>query len=400
MRFIYQVRTKTGEIRSGIVEASSKEAASDILKAYELYVTSLEEIVTPFYAKKLKIFERITKKDIVVFSRQLAIMFKSRVSLVEAFQTLAKQTKNTNFREKILKISNKIEGGASLSNALALYPKLFSPFYINMVKSGEASGKLTDTFLYLADYLGKEHNFRSKVQVALAYPAFILFVFILVTSIILTFVIPQLSIVLEETNQELPWITQFVMGSADLLRNWGWFILLLFILLIILIYYYSKTPNGKKFFDLNLLRVPLLGPFLKKIYLSRFALNLSTLISGGLPIVQALEITSKVVGNEVYKNIVLQTKEEVRKGETISSTLQKHSKYISPLFYQMVAVGEKTGTLDSSLNNVVEFCQEDVDRTLDSFMKLVEPILIVILGLIVGGLMAAVLVPIYSLDLA
>jgi len=206
MRFNYQARTRTGEVQSGIVTASTREAASEVLRKHGLYVTALEEVVIPIYARKLKIFERITEKDIMLFSRQLSIMFKSKVPLVEIFQTIAKQTKNPSFRDKILKISEEIEGGTSLSKALSLYPELFSSFYINMVKSGEASGKLTDVFLYLADYLEKEHNFHGKLRGAMIYPAFIILVFVVVIGLIVTFVIPQLGEFLRETEQELPFI--------------------------------------------------------------------------------------------------------------------------------------------------------------------------------------------------
>ncbi len=240
MKFNYQARTKTGKIQSGVIEASTRGTAFDILKNYGLYVTALEEALVPIYARKIKIFERITNKDIVLFSRQLAIMFKSKVPLIETFQTIAKQTKNTNFREKILKISKEIEGGTSLSVALSLYPKIFSPFYISMVKSGEASGKLTDIFLYLADYLEKEYNFRSKVTGALVYPAFIVVVFMLVASSMILFVIPQLINVLKETGGELPLITRVVLNIADFLRKWGWLLLLIFVGVVVFIFYYSK----------------------------------------------------------------------------------------------------------------------------------------------------------------
>jgi type IV pilus assembly protein PilC len=399
MRFNFQARSKTGEIQTGVVEASSQDAAFSVLKSHNLYVTSLEEIVTPVYAKRIRIFERVTNKDIVIFSRQLAIMFKSRVPIVEIFHTIARQTKNQTFRETIMKIAEEIEGGTSLSGALSLYPKLFSTFYVSMVKSGEASGKLTDVFLYLADYLEREYGLRSKIRGAMTYPAFIILVFIIVLTIIVTFVIPQLTMVLEETKQELPLITKVVMGLVAFFRSWWWAILLVTVSIAVIVYRYAKTPSGKKFFDHYSFDVPLLGPFLRKLYLSRFALNLSTLISGGLPIVQALEITGEVVGSDIYKGIILQTKEEVKKGEAISTTLQQYPKYIAPLFYQMVVVGEKTGSLDSSLQNVVEFYQRDVDAALNDLIKLLEPILIIALAVVVGGLMAAVIMPIYSIGI-
>ncbi|PIS40289.1 MAG: hypothetical protein COT32_00555, partial [Candidatus Nealsonbacteria bacterium CG08_land_8_20_14_0_20_36_22] len=211
MRFNYQARNKTGEIQTGIVEASSRETAFNVLKTHGLYVTVLEGTETvPFFAKKLKFFERVTKKDIVLFSRQASIMFKSNVPIVETFKAIAEQTRKSVFKEKILKLGEEIEGGTSLSKTLSIYPKLFSPFYINMVKSGEASGKLSDVFIYLADYLEREQNFRSKITGAMIYPIFVLIVFVSVVAIIMVYVIPQLTEVLEGTGQELPAITKVV----------------------------------------------------------------------------------------------------------------------------------------------------------------------------------------------
>jgi len=400
MKFNYQARGETGEIQSGVVEASNREAAFNVLKTHGIYVTALEEITAvPIYARKLKILERVTKKDIVLFSRQVSIMFKSKVPVVETLQTIAKQSRKSILREKILKIAGKVEGGTPLSKAFSIYPKLFTPFYINMVKSGEASGKLSDVFMYLADYLEREHSFHGKVKGALIYPFFILFVFLAVVTIIMVYVIPQLAEVLETAEQELPLVTRIVMAVSDFLRTRGIIAALVFLGLIIALVRFVKSKAGKKFFDRNLLKLPLLGGFLKKLYLARCALNLSTLISGGLPIAQSLEITAEVVGNDLYKEVILKTRDEVKKGEPISSVLERYPNLIFPLFYQMVMVGEKTGTLDSSLMNVVEFYQRDVDQSLDSFIKLLEPIFIILLGGVVAGLMGAVLMPLYSIGI-
>lgn len=399
MKFTYQGRTNTGQVQSGAVEASSKEAAFEILKSHGLYVTFLEQVVVPVYAREIKILEIISTKDIVIFSRQLAIMLKSRVPLDETFQTLAKQTKNDSFKEKLLRIAEEIEGGTSLSGSLSLYPKLFSKFYISMVKSGEASGKLTEVFLYLADYLEREYAFNSKIRGAMIYPLFIILVFLAVSTLMIAFVIPHLGELLKESNQQLPWITTLAINISAFLRNYWWLVLGLGILIIYSIYHFSRTDYGRKFFDRVLLEVPFLSSFLKKLYLTRFAMNLSTLISGGLPIVRALEITGDVVSNDVYKRIIFQVTEGVRRGEAISAILLKYPKYVSPFFYQMVVVGEKTGTLDFSLNNVITFYQRDIDSSLDNFIKLLEPVLIIFLGLVVGGLLAAVLMPIYSLNI-
>jgi len=397
MKFNYQARSKTGEIQSGIVEASSREAAVNVLRSHDLYLTLLEEVSPPFYAKKIKIFDRVSRKEIVLFSRQLSIMFKSEIPLIEILSTLSKQTANLGLREKILNILDSVEGGSSLSKTFAAYPEIFSPFYVNMVKAGEVSGKLSDVFSYLADHLEREYHFYGKIRGALLYPVFVLFVFVAVILAMIFFVMPQMSRLIAETGGELPAVTKILLASSSFLRKWGWVLILVLLFLGVASFFYFKTKEGKSFLDKNTLKVPLLGNFLKKVYLSRVSLNLSTLISGGLPIVQALGITGEVVGNEVYKGIILETAEGVKRGEQISALLERYPKEITPLFIQMIVVGEKTGRLESSLINVVDFYQKETDRSLENFMRLLEPIMIIVFGLLVGGLMAAVIMPLYQI---
>jgi len=397
MRFNYQARTRTGEIQTGIVEASNREAAFNILKSHDLYVTILEEKEdSSLLRKELKIFQGVTRKDVVVFSRQASIMLKANVPIVESFRTIAQQTKKAGLKEKIMRIAEEVEAGNSLSQALSLYPKNFTPFYINMVRSGEVSGKLSEVFEYLADYLEKEQNFRGKIIGAMVYPIFVFIVFIAVMLLIMLYIIPQLASVLKETGQELPMITQIIISMSEFLKRKGWWIFLTFIALIVAFFQFIKTKKGKAILDNFLLKIPFLSSFLKKLYLARFALNLSTLISGGLPIVRALEITGMVVGNNCYQKIIEETMDKVKKGNPISSVLEKYPAFIFPLFYQMVAVGERTGTLDSSLKNVVNFYQREVDRGLDSLVRILEPLLIILLGGGAAVLIASVLLPIYS----
>lgn len=399
MKFNYQARTESGEIQAGVVEASDRELAFGILKSHGLFVTALEEFTSPFYSQRLKIFERVGKKEIVLFSRQVAIMLKSKIPLSEIFQILANQTRKRSFKETILKISSAVEGGVALSRALSEHPKLFSPFYISMIKSGEASGKLSDIFIYLADYLEKDYLFRSKIKGAMIYPIFISVVFLAVFILIVVYIIPQLSSVLKESGQELPLITKIVIGLSDFTINYYWVLLLLLIALAGFIYKFPRTAFGKDFLDKNIMRIPIIRFFFQKFYLLRYALNLSTLISGGLPIAQALEISAEIVGSNIYKKIILETRDGVKRGEAISSVLDKYPEFISPFFFQMVVVGEKTGTLGSSLLNAVSFYQDDIDRSLDSFIKLLEPVFIIVLGGVVAGLVAAVLLPMYSMGM-
>ena len=398
MKYNYQARNKNGDIQSGIIEASSREAAITLLRKHGLYMTVLEEVIAPpFYAKKIKIFERISRQDIVLFSRQLSIMFKSKIPLVESLRVLSGQTKNSDFKERILELSEDVEGGTAFSNALRRHPKIFSSFYIAMIKAGEASGTLSESLEFLAGHLEREYHLASKTRGALLYPCLILFVVFLVLTVMIFFVIPNLSKVLIGTGEELPAITGIVIGASAFLKSWGWIFILAFIILLVAGFRYSRTSPGKKFFDKIFLKLPIIGPFLKMIYLARFAENLSTLISGGLPITSALQTVGEIVGNNSYREVIFEAKDKVGKGEPISSVLSGSPEVFPPVFVRMVLVGEKTGTLDATLMNLVSFYKQEIDRTIDNLLSILEPALIIFLGLVVGGLMLAILIPLYQM---
>jgi len=397
MKFNYQARTKKGEIQAGVVEASSKEAAILLLQKYGLYITYLERTEVPFYAREVEIFKRVSRRDIVLFSRQLSIMFASKVSLVEALSTIASQTKNLEFREIILDLSQEVEGGNAFSKALSRHPQIFSSFYISMVKSGEESGKLSESLAYLADHLEMEYYLISRIRGAMIYPFLVITVATVVLFLMMFFVIPQLTKVLQESSLPLPIVTRLVIGLSLFLRKWGFFFIGLLAVLIIFVLRYIATSSGKENLDKILLRLPIIGETLKMVYLSRFAENLSTLISGGLPIAQALQTTGEIVGNTVYKKIIFMTRDEVRRGEPISSVLRRDPVAFPPVFCQMTIVGEKTRTLEKTELNIVYFYHKEVDRSIDNLLSILEPVLIVFLGVIVAGLMAAVLLPLYRI---
>ena len=397
MKFNYQARTKEGEVQMGTIEAPNREVAASLLQKQGFYLTFLEEAEKkPFYARKIKLFEKVSRKDIVIFSRQLSILFKSQVPLLESLRTLARQAKDP-FKEKIVKISEEIEGGSSLSNALALYPEIFSTLYVSMVKSGEVSGKLSEVLTYLADHLERDYELNSKLKGAMIYPIFILGVLFLVGLVMIYYVLPQLTGILKEIGGNLPLLTKVIIAFSDFLRTKGYLIFIPLILVILYIQRYIKTKEGKKVFDEISLKVPVLGSFLKMTSLARFAGNLSTLISGGLPIVKALEVTEGVVGNTLYKEMIFETMEAVRRGETISSVLGKYPEIVPPLVTQMAIVGERTGQLDNALENIVDFYQKEVERGVDRLISLIEPILLIFLGSIVGIFVSAILLPIYNI---
>jgi type II secretory pathway component PulF len=396
MRFNYQSRDKNGEVKAGVIEASSLQAAAEILRRDGLFVTFLHSEGEKL-SKKFHFFEGVSGKDVAVFSRQLAVMFAANVSLVESLKIIGAQLANQNFREKIMKISQTVEAGSPLSAALGKYPDIFSPFFVSMVRAGEVSGNLSDQFNYLADYLEKQYYLSGKVKGAMIYPAVILVVMVAVLFLLSYFVMPNLVGMLTGSSMELPPLTRFVIAFTNFIRGIGGIILLFVLIgLSVLVIRISRTKKGKRFFDELSLRMPVLKDLLRMLYISRFADNLSTLITGGIPITQALEITGTIVGNDVYREVILKTCDGVRKGQTISSILFNYPDLFPVMFSQMILVGEQTGSLDKSLLVMVSFYEKETERAIDGMLILIEPILILTLGVIVGGVVASVMIPLYQ----
>lgn len=400
MKFTYQAKTKQGELQEGAVEASSREAAIDVLQRHGLIILQLKtESDKPVFTRRIKFFESVKKKEVVLFSRQLSTLFSAKVPLVESLQILSNQASSQVFKEIIMDIARELEGGKTLSQAMHKYPKAFSEFYVNMLKSGEASGKLEDVLNYLAESLERQNNLSSKVFNSLIYPAFILVVFVGIILLMFAYVIPKLKIMVEETGQSFPLPTRIIFGASDFVVNYG-----LYILPIILIggflagRYFLKTKPGRFAFDGFILKIPIFGELFQKIAISHFADSLGTLISGGLPIVQAIEVTSDVVNNEYYKSVFMQTAEQVKKGFPMSSVLKLHPDIIPPMVSQMVFVGEETGKLEEILKKISSFYEQETARMLDVLVSLIEPLMIIMLGGMVFILVAAILMPIYNIS--
>ncbi len=400
MKFAYQARDKEGKIKTGEIEASSGEAATEILRKKNLYLTSLKEIKSGFFSFegiKSKIFKRVSKKDIAIFSHQLAVMLDSRIPIVESLLSLSVQTENPSFKEKILKVSEAIEGGSSMSEAFSMYPELFDEFYINLLKSGETAGKISESLFYLSEHLEREYNIRSDIKKAMAYPVLVLLVFIVSITIIIVFVIPPFSEILSEAGGELPFTTKLMLGFYSFLTNFWWALILIFGGLIGFLIYYFRTEQGKKIYDRISVRTPFLGDFFQKIFMTRFVENLSTLIESGVSVTRALRISKNLIGNTVYEEILQEAEQKVARGEQISYVLVKYPDVIPAFVTQMVKVGESTGKLEKSLSEVVKFYQKEIERTTETFMTLIEPILIIFLGGIVALLAISVFMPLYGM---
>ena len=397
MKFKYQAKNKKGEMQSGTVEASNEEAAIKTLQLHKLVVISIisaTEISALF--RSIKFLQKVPAKDLVIFSRQLATLIEAKITLLEALQTLHKQTSNTFFREKIFEIANDIEGGRSFSFALSKHPKIFSEFYVNLIKAGEVSGNLQESLLYLAEHVEKQYDLESKIKGAMYYPAFILVAFFAIGMIVMIYVIPQLTLIIEESGQELPIATRMLIASSHLLRYYGWVLAVLGITMGIGIKRYIDTPEGKMNWDKMKLKLPVIGNLFRKIALVRFSENLSTLIKGGVPIVRSLQITGSVIGNEVFKDLIFRTAEKVKSGTSIAKVLGE-SPEIPPIVVQMISIGEKSGRLDSILDNITRFYTREVNNVVENLSTLIEPVLIVIMGIGVGVMVSAILLPIYSI---
>lgn len=398
MKFEYQARTKSGDVKKGVIEAVSKMAAVDLLHKNELFPTIIkEEKKGKGLNTELKIFEGVSSKEVVIFTREIAIMIESNVPPAKALEALGEQMSNKSFKEKIFKISADIREGVTLSKAFSKYPKIFSTFYVNMLRSGEISGTLPEVLRKIADHLENEYYIRTKTMGAMVYPIVVLVVFAIIFTVVVVYIIPGLVEVLESSGAELPLVTKIVIGVSNFVVNYWWAVLLILIGIASFVYYYPKTKEGKQVTDAILLKVPVLGNFQKNIYMNRFAENLATLLSSGKPITEALEVTADLIGNNVYREIILQARDGVVKGQKISDSLVNYPKYISPLFVQMVAVGESTGKISETLMNVVRFYKTEIETFVDSISNIIEPVLILGLAGMVGLLVAAVFLPLYQI---
>jgi type II secretory pathway component PulF len=402
MKFQYQAKDINGIKRSGTIDSRSREDVLNFLSSENLFPIEVIQLVDErdksIMERKITLFEGVSMKDVAIFSRQLSIMIDSNVPPAEAIEALGDQTRNAYFKEKIHSIAKDVREGTQLSKSFKKHPNIFSVFYVNMIRSGEVSGNLPGILQKVASHLENEYEIRSKVTGAMMYPGIIMLVFVLIFVVIMVFVIPGLVEVLEGTGQELPIATRIIMAISDFFIVYWYLAILTLAGIVTFFVQFPKSKMGKDLFDKFLLNMPILGNFFKSLFQARFAENFSTLLSAGITINEALEVVANLIGNNVYRDAILEAQEDVVKGESISLVLSRRPDIMSPLLVQMVSVGEKTGKLDSSLENVVRFYKRETDNFINSLSSIIEPLLIIGLALMVGLLVAAVLLPIYQVS--
>ncbi|OGG63033.1 hypothetical protein A2766_04220 [Candidatus Kaiserbacteria bacterium RIFCSPHIGHO2_01_FULL_58_22] len=395
--FTYRAVDQEGAERQGTIDAVNIDVAIAALQRRGLVISAIEPEepkLSPW--SRISFFDRVTNADIVMVSRQVTTLFEAQVSALKAFRLLAAEARTPKLAEKLSAVANDIQSGSSISAALSRHPDVFSPFYINMVRAGEEAGKLDETFSFLADYLDRNYEITQKARNALIYPAFIVLTFLVVMGLMMTLVIPNLASMLSEVGQDVPVVTKVVIGISGFLTR---YILLFLFLLVaggVFMYRFSRTEGGREMLSRARLQVPAVGGIYKKLFLSRIADNLSTMLKSGVQVLRGLEITGSVVGDAVYEKVLIAAASDVKGGLPVSEAFRKHPE-VPGIVVVMLKIGEETGNMGHILDTMARFYRREVNLAVDTLVGLIEPFMIVMLAVGIAALLASVLLPIYNI---
>jgi len=395
-QFEYTARNAaTGQIQKGTVEVQSRDEVAQYLRKNRMILVSVREAPKPI-SLKLPGKGGVKTRDVVIFTRQFATMINAGLPLVQSLTILAQQTENKTLQEVTRAVVYDVESGHTLADAFGKHPRAFTDLYVNMVAAGEAGGILDTILLRLAGFLEKNDALVRKVKGAMVYPAVIISVAAAAICILLIFVIPTFQGMFASVNMELPLPTRVVIAMSDFLIGYWWACIAAVAAAVFAVKSYYATPDGRKRIDTLLLQAPVLGDLLRKSAVSRFTRTLGTLISSGVSILDGLEITAKTAGNRVIHDAVMESRHSIAGGETIAAPLEK-SKVFPPMVISMIAVGEQTGGLDEMLSKIADFYDEEVDVAVSALLSLMEPVMIVVLGVVVGGMVVAMYLPIFDM---
>lgn len=396
--YSYIARTREGVIEKDVIYALSEKGVADALRAKELIPTSIKLVKKGIDLKQIQEFiSRIKLLDKITFIKNLSVMLKAGLPVSKSLKILTVQTPNKKLAKIISEISRSVEGGNSLADSIAKYPRVFSPIFVSMVKVGELSGNLEQNLNYLVDQLQRDYDLISKARGALTYPIIVLMVLAIVGFLMFTFVLPKLTSTFTDFQVELPLMTKLVIAIVDVFAKYGIFIMLFFILLAVGFAYWRKTLSGKTIIHKIVLYLPLSSGIVTKINMARFVRVFSSLIKSGMPIVDALEVSSHVVGNIYYQKVIADASSKVRIGSPLASAFKKQPRLFSNLVVQMMEVGEESGTTETVLEEVANFYEAEIDQTMKNLSSILEPVLMVVIGAVVGFLAVALITPIYNI---
>ena len=394
--FRYTGKTRAGVTQSGEIEANDRTAATAVLRQRQILVTSIKPKPKELQFKIPGLGGKVQEQEVVVFTRQFATMIDAGLPLVQCLDILSRQSENKEFAKVIAQVKTDVESGDSFADALRKHPRVYSDFYVNMVEAGEAGGILDTILGRLAIYMEKAAALRGKVKGAMVYPAAIISIAIVVVVFLLIYVIPVFAEMFSSFGGTLPAPTQFVMFLSDLVKAYILYAVPLVVALIWLFKRFYRTEKGRLLVDTLVLKAPVFGPLIQKVSVSKFTRTLGTLVSSGVPIIDGLEITARTAGNKVVEGSVLAIIGAIKEGQTIAEPLGRQAIF-PPMVVQMIEVGESAGALDTMLNKIADFYDEEVDTAVEALTKLMEPMLMVFLGTVVGGMVVAMYLPIFKM---
>jgi type IV pilus assembly protein PilC len=393
--FVWKGKTRAGQVQEGQLLADSRDAAAAVLRRQQIQITSIRE-----KGREVKLIPRIPRgvgaKRIAIFTRQFSVMLDAGLPLVQCLEILGSQEENRTFQAIINQVRTDVESGSSLADAMRKHPKAFDNLFTNMVAAGESGGILDIILQRLSVYIEKAVKLNSQVKAALIYPVSIIVIAALVVFIILWKVIPVFAQLFAGLGSEMPFLTRMVIGASNFVADYIFFMVLVGIFAGVAISRWYKTPHGRRFIDTAMLKIPVVGMLLRKIAVARFCRTLGTLTASGVPILDGLEITAKTAGNAVIEDAVMSVRKSVEEGKTISEPLAQ-TKVFPSMVVQMINVGEQTGALDQMLSKIADFYEDEVDTAVAGLMKLIEPVMISVLGVIIGTIVAAMYLPLYSI---
>lgn len=392
----YQARDAQGKRASGLIEAQGPEFATEVLSDRGLIVDSLELRKQTLASIEIPLFNKIPVKDLVVFSRQFSVLISAKVPLVQALRTAALQTEHKHLRAILQEVANDAESGTPLSVAMNEHRDAFTPFFVNMIKSGETTGRLDEVVNYLADQMERDYDLITKVRGALTYPAFVIFGMVVIGYVMMTFVVPQLTSTLSESGVALPWTTLALIAVSGFFSHFAIQIAVGTVLFLAALRWWISTPFGAPIWDTMILYTPVFGILLQRIYIVRFTRSFATLLAGRVDIPTALEICASVVGNENYKRQILATRKEVIDGNSLTTVFSRE-RTMPKMVPQMMAIGEESGRLDEVMLKLTDFYSRETQNLVANLVSAIEPLIMLAMGGAVGVMVAAIIMPMYNL---
>jgi len=395
--FVYKVRDRTGKVFTGTMEGDNRSSVVSRLREMDYFITSIQEKKKSLlFSTQITLFQRVTLKDLTIFYRQFATMVNAGLTLVNSLDILIEQVESKPLSNIIKVVKSDVEAGSTLADAMAKYPNVFSELYISMVRAGEVGGVLDEILNKIADLMEKEYALKQKVKSAMSYPTFVIGAAVIMAIFMLTFILPQFVGVFAQFGGKLPALTQFFVTLTILFNKFWYIFFIIFAALIFAFFSYIKTPNGKLNFDKFKLNAPIIGEINRKSAIARFTRILGTLIKSGVPILEALQVSSNAIGNLVISGAVLGAKTKIKEGQSISGPLAA-SGVFPPMVPQMIMVGEESGELEEMLINVAKFYDEEVDRSVEKLTAIIEPLMMVFIGLTIGTMIIAMYLPIFNM---